>query len=75
MYWPFVRKEDYEGDADENNCNNDYSRSENDDFVENLDKEQDYKEYDDLIVFVSVVFRQFLKVSIKPRLKILYQGV
>ena len=43
MSRPFLRKEYYEGDTDENNHNTDDSRYENDDFVKNLDKEQYYK--------------------------------
>ena len=34
---------DYEGDTDETNRNTDDSQSENNDFVRNLDKEQEYK--------------------------------
>ena len=41
MSWPFQHKVDYERDTDENNCNNNDSQSENDDFVINLKKEQD----------------------------------
>ena len=33
---PFQRKEDYEGDTDENNSNTNDSISENDDFVRDL---------------------------------------
>ena len=46
MSGTFWHKLDYDGDTNENNCNNDDSRHENDSFVKNLDKEQDYKEYD-----------------------------
>ena len=47
MSRPFWHKVDYEGDTDENNCNTDNSRSDNEIFVKNLDKEQYYKEDDE----------------------------
>ena len=42
MSWLFQHKLAYEDDTDENICNTNDSRSENDDFVINLDKEPDY---------------------------------
>ena len=42
---PFQRKGYHEGDTDEHNFITDDSRYENDEFVINLDKEQEYKEY------------------------------
>ena len=44
--WPFRSEEYYEFDTDEKNRNTDDSKSDNDDFVINLYKEQDYKEDD-----------------------------
>ena len=42
--WPFRSEEYYEFDTDEKNRNTDDSKSENDGFVINLYKEQDYRE-------------------------------
>ena len=47
MSRPFQHKVDYEGDTDEKNRGVDDSQSDNDDFVRNLDKEQQYKKDDE----------------------------
>ena len=44
IYQPFCYKEDYESNTNEKNCNTDDLQYENDNFIKNLDKEQDYKE-------------------------------
>ena len=45
--WPFRSEEYYEFDTDETNRNTDDSKYDNDGFVINLYKEQDYKEDDE----------------------------
>ena len=55
MSRPFRRKEDYEGDINEENRNTDYSRSNKGDFVKNLDKEKEYKEDNELKEYSSMV--------------------
>ena len=47
MSWSFQHKVDYEGDTDDKNCNTNGSKSDNDNFVRNLDKEKEYEEYDE----------------------------
>ena len=51
----FLHKEYYEGDTDKNNRNTDDSRFDNDNFVQNLYKEQEYKEDDEYKEDYSVV--------------------
>ena len=46
---------DYEGDTDETNRNTDDSQSENNDFVRNLDKEEEYKKHDECTYYYSTV--------------------
>ena len=53
--WPFRHKGEYEGDTDENNRNTDDSQSENDYFLRNLDKEQEYKWYDECKEYYYIV--------------------
>ena len=51
----FQLKVEYEGDTEENNHNTKYSQLDNDNLVINLDKEQEYKEYDECIEDYSIV--------------------